>query len=148
MDLQQRIRQDMRQAMRSGDALQRDLLRLLRSEIGYAEIAAQNELDDAMVVDVVSREIRKRRDALVLYRQGKRDDLVAKADKEIAHLERYLPPQLSEDEIRSQIQRIIDELASRGQADLGSVMRTAMPRMKGQVDGKVVNQIVRELLSQ
>ena len=148
MDLQERLMADMQEAMRKGDTLRRDTIRVLRSAIRYAEIASQRQADDAQVVEVILHEVKQRSDAIVLYQQGKRDDLVTKARAEITILQSYLPRQLSEQEIGAALRGIIAELGASSVADLGAVMRQAMAALKGQVDGRVVNRIARELLSQ
>ncbi|MBC7237806.1 MAG: GatB/YqeY domain-containing protein [Chloroflexi bacterium] len=147
MDLKERLMEDMKQAMRSHDDLRRDTIRLVRAAIKNAEIDMQREADDAKVMELIAREIRQRVEAIELFRQGRRDDLVAKAQAEIAVLEAYLPRQLSEEEIRTELRRIVAEQGATGLGALGSVMRQAMAELKGKADGRLVNQIAREILS-
>jgi uncharacterized protein len=147
MDLKERLMEDLKQAMRVQDTRRRDTIRMVRSAIKNAEIEMQREADDAKVIELLGREVRMREEALLLFRQGKREDLVAKTDAEIAILQEYMPRQLDEAEIRDAVQRVVDELGASDMRDLGAVMQRAMSELKGRADGRTVNQIAREILS-
>ncbi len=146
MDLKERLMEDLKQAMRAQDTRRRDTIRMVRSAIKNAEIEMQREADDPKVVELLAREVRMREEALLLFRQGKRDDLVAKTEAEIAILQEYMPRQLDEAEIREAVQGIVDELGASDMRDLGAVMQRAMSELKGEADGRTVNQIAREIL--
>jgi uncharacterized protein len=147
MDLKERLMEDLKQAMRVQDTRRRDTIRMVRSAIKNAEIEMQREADDAKVIELLGREVRMREEALLLFRQGKREDLVAKTDAEIAILQEYMPRQLEEAEIREAVQGVVDELGASDMRDLGAVMQRAMSELKGRADGRMVNQIAREILS-
>lgn len=147
MDLKERLMEDLKQAMRAQDTRRRDTIRMVRSAIKNAEIEMQREADDPKVVELLAREVRMREEALLFFRQGKRDDLVAKTETEIAILQEYMPRQLSEAEIREAVQGVVDELGASDMRDLGAVMQRAMSELKGEADGRTVNQIAREILS-
>jgi uncharacterized protein len=147
MDLKERLMEDLKQAMRVQDTRRRDTIRMVRSAIKYAEIEMQREADDAKVIELLGREVRMREEALVFFRQGKREDLVAKTDAEIAIIQEYMPRQLDEAEIRDAVQSVVDELGASDMRDLGAVMQRAMSELKGRADGRTVNQIAREILS-
>lgn len=146
MDLKERLMEDLKQAMRAQDTRRRDTIRMVRSAIKNAEIEMQREADDPKVVELLAREVRMREEALLLFRQGKRDDLVTKTEAEIAILQEYMPRQLDEAEIREAVQGIVDELGASDMRDLGAVMQRAMSELKGEADGRTVNQIAREIL--
>ena len=147
MDLKERLMEELKQAMRSQDTRRRDTIRMVRAAIKNAEIEMQREADDAKVVELLAREVRMREESLLFFRQGKRDDLIAKAEAEIAILQDYMPRQLDEAEIRDAVQSIVDELGASDMRDLGAVMQRAMSELKGRADGRTVNQIAREILS-
>jgi uncharacterized protein len=147
MDLKERLMEDLKQAMRAQDTRRRDTIRMVRSAIKNAEIEMQREADDAKVIELLGREVRMREEALLLFRQGNRDDLVTKTEAEIAILQDYMPRQLDEAEIREAVQGIVDELGASDMRDLGAVMQRAMSELKGKADGRTVNQIAREILS-
>ncbi len=147
MSLQDRLMADLKDSMRSGDTIRKDAIRMIRAAIQNAEIELQRKVSDEEVIQIISREIKKREEALVMFRQGRREDLVTTEEAGIRVLQGYLPEQLSQDQIVAAVEQIIGELGATGPAQMGPVMREAMARLKGRVDGRLVNQIVREALS-
>jgi uncharacterized protein len=150
MSLKQKIYSDLKEAMKAGDALKRDTLRMLDSMIKNTEIEKlkkEEGLTDAEVVEVLSRAVKQRRDSMDQYEKGGRPELADKENKEIEIISVYLPEQLSEDKIREIIKEIITATGASSKVDMGKVMGQAMGRLKGQADGNVVKKIVEELLS-
>jgi len=148
MTLKQRIQEDLKDALRSGDTQRRSTLRLLLAAIKNAEIEAGSELDDADVLTIIRKQARQRRDAASEFVRVGRSD---RADEELAEqaiLASYLPPQLSEEEIAQLASDVIAEVGAQGPKDIGKVMKQLMPRVKGKADGGQVNRVVRELLAQ
>jgi len=148
MTLQERLKADLYQAMRKGDTPRKEAIRMIRAAIQNAEIEWQRTASDDEVQNLIGREIKRRLEAIELFRQGHRDDLVAQEETEVAILREYIPQQLSQQQITEVVQRIILETGASGPAQLGTVMRQAMAELKGKADGRVVNQIVREALGQ
>jgi uncharacterized protein len=150
MKLKEKINSDLKQAMKDGDALKRDTLRMLESMIKNTEIekAKKEEgLSDQEVIEVLSRAVKQRRDSVEQYEKGGRADLADKEKKEIEIISSYLPEQLGEDKMREVIKEIIAQTGATSKTDMGKVMGQAMGKLKGQVDGNVVKRIVEELLS-
>lgn len=147
MSLADRLLADLRDAMRQHDVVVRETLRMARSAIQYAEIELQRTATDQEVMDILAREIKRRKEAITLYRQGKREDLAAAEEAEVQVLERYLPQQLSRDQVAAELREIAGELGLTSVSQLGQLMRAAMPRLKGRADGSLVNQVAREILS-
>ncbi len=147
MSLADRLLADLRDAMRQHDVVVRETLRMARSAIQYAEIELQRTATDQEVMDILAREIKRRKEAIALYRQGKREDLAAAEEAEVQVLERYLPQQLSRDQVAAELREIAGELGLTSVSQLGQLMRAAMPRLKGRADGSLVNQVAREILS-
>jgi hypothetical protein len=148
MSLKQRIQEDLKDALRSGDTQRRSTLRLLLAAIKNAEIEAGAELDDADVLMIIRKQARQRRDAASEFARVGRSD---RADEELAEqaiLTSYLPPQLSEEEITQLAANVIAEVGAQGPKDVGKVMKQLMPQVKGKADGAQVNRVVRELLAQ
>ena len=148
MGLEERLMADLRDAMRSKDAVRKEAIRLLRAAVKNAEIEEQRSLSDSEIEDLVRRDIKRREEAIEMFEKGGREDLVTQEKAKIAVLEEYMPEQLSEDEIREVVNEIVDELGASGLSDLGPVMREAMARLRGQADGRLVNQVAREILAQ
>ena len=147
MNLTEQLQSDMKAAMRSGATLQRDTLRMA---IAAAQNAAKDKrapLSDEEALDVIAREVKKRRESVQAYTDAGRTDLAAAEQSEIDILTPYLPPQLEEDEIRVLAADAVASTGASSPRDLGRVMALLMPKVKGRADGKVVSAIVNEELA-
>ncbi|WP_438446225.1 GatB/YqeY domain-containing protein [Gorillibacterium sp. sgz5001074] len=147
MSLNDRLNEDMKQAMRSQDKFRLSVIRMVRSSIKNIEIDQRKSLDDQEVLDVLNREIKQRRDSLQEFEKAGRDDLADQLKQELAILADYMPQQLSEDEVKEIVQQTIHEVGASSKADMGKVMSALMPKVKGRADGKLVNQIVQQSLA-
>lgn len=134
--------------MRAGDERRKSALRMALAAIKNAEIEARHELDDEGVITVLSREVKQRRESIEEFRKGRRDDLVAKEQAELEVILKYLPVQLSRDEIAEVARRIIQETNASGPRDKGKVMPVIMAELRGKADGREVNEVVTLLLEQ
>jgi uncharacterized protein YqeY len=146
MDLKQRIDQDMKLALKSGDKLKLNITRLLKSDIRYKEIEKGQELSEEEVLEVLSSSAKKHRDSIEQFREGNREDLVKKEEDELNLILGYMPVQLSQEEIEKLIEESITEIGAEGEKDIGKVMKTLMPKVKGKADGKAVNLLVTSKL--
>ncbi len=149
MSLRDRLMQDMKQAMKDKEAgkLKLSVIRMVRSAAKYVEIDRHKELDDNELLEVVAKEVKLRKDSLEEFRKANRPELLASLEQEIAVLMEYLPEQMSEAEVRSLVTQAVAEAQASSPKDMGKVMALLMPKIKGRADGKLVNLIVRELLS-
>ncbi len=147
MEIQDQLNADLKDALKSSDKTRTMTIRDLKSAIKYAEIEAGGELDDDGVLGVIAKQAKQRRDSIAEFQKAGRTDLVEQETTELAILEQYLPAQMSEDEIKDKVQAIITGLGVTDMKGMGQVMKRAMAELQGQADGKVVNQIVRQLLS-
>jgi uncharacterized protein YqeY len=147
MALKDRIREALGRAVKQQQRAEVSTLRLLLSEIKYAELAQQRPADDNKVLDVIAREVKRHRESIEAFSKGNRDDLVAQEEAELAILLSYLPRQMNRDEIMEVARQVIDALGARGLVDKGKVMAQLMPQVKGKADGGQVNEIVSELLT-
>jgi uncharacterized protein YqeY len=145
--LQKRIADDMKSAMKSGDTVKRDTLRMLIASVNNAEIAKQAALTDADVLGVISKEVKRHVESIDAFKKGNRADLVAKEEAEMAVLQAYLPKQMSRDEITAAAREVIAAVGAKGPGDKGKVMQQLMPKLKGKADGKDINEVVTQLLS-
>lgn len=145
MGLEKKIYNDMVLAMKSNDVIKRETLRLLLSEIKREYIdAKRKELTDVDIVKIIKTGLKKRQEALELFRQGNRQDLVDKTKTEMNILEVYLPKQLNQEELEKIVTQTISEL---GTANPGRIIKEIMSKYSSQVDGKTVQQIVSSKLS-
>ena len=146
MDLKQQLRDDVATAMRAGDAERRDTLRLLLAAVQQEEIDRQVVLDNSGVEAVLAKQAKQRRESIEDAEKAGRFDLVAQEEAELAIIEPYLPQLMTEDEIRAVAADLISDLGASGVQDTGRVMGRLMPELKGRADGRLVSQVVRELL--
>lgn len=148
MALKEQLTEDMKTAMKAKEEgkLRLGVIRMVRSAVRQAEIDGKKELDDDGVAAVISKELKQRKDSLEEFKKGGRDDLVEKTEAEIKVLLAYLPEQLDEGEIRSLVKAAIEETGAASPKDMGKVMKALMPKTKGKADGKLVNNIVKEML--
>lgn len=149
MTLKERLVEDMKVAMKAKEEgkVRLSVIRMARAAIKNAEIDKKTEFNDDQVIEVLAREVKLRRDSLEVYENADRPETVEALKEEMAVLMDYLPQQLSEGEIRQLVQETIALVGAQGPKDLGKVMGTLTPKTKGRADGKLVNQIVREILS-
>lgn len=148
MTLKDQLMEDLKDAMRSGDELRRETIRMARAAVKNAEIKRLGELDDAGVQEVLRKEIKQRRESAEEYSKGNRSDLADKELAEVAILEKYLPTQMSEQEIEAEVRAIVAEVGATGPKDMNKVMPTAMSRLRGRADGRTINQTVSRILSE
>jgi len=146
MNLKQRLQADLKEALRARDESRKAVIRMALAEITNAEIEKGGELDDASLIAVLQKQARRRRDAIEELQQADRPDLLALEEKELAILEGYLPTLLSREEIVEEARRVIEEVGAEDMGQMGPVMRQMMSKLKGRVDGSLVNEVVRELL--
>lgn len=144
--LKDKLNNDLKQALKSGDTTKRNVIRLVLAAVNNAEIAKQAKLTDGDILGVFQKEVRQRQESITAFKQGNRPDLVAIEEAEMAVLQTYLPQQASRDEILAAAKRIIEETGARGPADRGKVMPKLIAEFKGKADGRDINAVVSELL--
>lgn len=147
MSLKQQLHEDLKEALRARDERRKSVIRMALAAVVNAEVAHGGELDDAGVIATLQKEARQRRDAVAELQQANRPDLLAQEEAELAILEGYLPGLLSREEIAEEARQVIAEVGATGMGQMGPVMRQMMSNLRGRADGRVVNEVVRELLS-
>lgn len=145
-DLKTRLAEEMKQALKAGEKLRLGTLRMLAASVKNREVELRRELNDEEFLEMVGREVKRRKEAAEAYESAGRQDLLDKERQEQAILEVYLPPQLSEDETRALVDEAVAATGASGPGDLGKVMGYVMGKGKGRVDGGRVNALVRERL--
>lgn len=169
MTIQEQIQNDLKDAMRSGDKHRVEVLRMAMAALKNAQIervkaaydaaAAAGDasaaaidrsepLSEAAMQEAIAREVKRRRETADTFRQGGREEQAAREEQGAAILEAYLPRQLSPEELRPLVEAVVAELGARGPGDMGKVMPVLVQRFKGQADGRVINQVARDVLSQ
>jgi len=133
--------------MRQGDELGRSTLRLVMAAIKNAEIEKRREMKEGELLAIIAKEAKLRQESIVQFERGGRRDLVDRAKAELQILLSYLPEQLGREEIEAKARQIIEEVGATSPAQMGAVMRQLMPLMQGKADGKLISQVVKELLT-
>lgn len=147
MSLRDRLRADLKDAMRAQDAHRKAAIRMVLTNIQLVESESPHTLEDSEIVELIRKEVKRREEAIEMMRTAGREDLVAEEVVELDILQAYLPALMTEDEIREVAQSVIEEAGASSMADMGRVMGALMPCVKGRADGRTVNEIVRALLS-
>lgn len=146
MSLRDDIQKEIAVAMKAGDKLKLSAVRMLLSAVKYKEVDAKRPLTDEEVHQVVSTLVRQRLDSIEQFKQGRRPDLVEKEEAELAMLKAYLPPQLSAGELCEIVKTTAAGIGAVAMKDMGKLMKELMPKVKGKADGKLLSDIVKEVL--
>jgi uncharacterized protein YqeY len=133
-------------ALKNQNRLELSTLRLLKTALKNRQVQEKRPLTEAEVIGVITSQIKQRRDSIEEFKRAGRSDLAQQEEEELRFLLSFLPQQLSEEDIRRELQGIISEIRATGPGDLGRLMKAAMPRMAGRADGKMVNVVAKELL--
>jgi uncharacterized protein len=141
--IKQQITDQIKDAMRSHDAVKLETLRFILSQIKYVEIDKHQELNDEAIIGVISNEVKKRRDAIKLFKDSGRDQLVSEEEEKLVTIMQFLPEQMS----REEVEKLVDEaIAKVGTSNMGLVMKELMPQVKGKADGSMVSEVVKSKL--
>lgn len=146
MNLRQQITEDMKSAMRAGDARRRDAIRLLQAALKQREVDERIELDDAAVITVIEKMLKQRRDSIAQYESAHRQDLADAEKFEVSVLQGYMPAALSDTEIDAAIAEAVSAIGAKGPQDMGRVMTALKPRLSGRADMGKVSALVRSRL--
>ncbi|MBM7554722.1 GatB/YqeY domain-containing protein [Thalassobacillus pellis] len=148
MSLQERLNQDMKQAMRNKEKDKLTVIRMVKAALQNEAIKhGRGELSEEEELTVLARELKQRKDSLQEFKEAGREDLVEKLNFEIEILQAYMPKQLSEEELEQVVQETITEVGASSKKDMGKVMNAIMPKVKGKADGSQVNKLVMKHLS-
>ncbi len=146
MSLKERLMDDLKVSMKNGDKVRKNVITMVRAAIKQKEVDERIELNDEAIIDVISKQVKQKKDAIEDFNKGQRQDLVELTEKEISILLDYLPQQLTESELQEIVKEAIEEVGANSIKDLGKIMSNVMPKIKGRADGSMVNNIVRQYL--
>ena len=146
--LEEKINEELKAAVKSGDKIRLETIRSIRAGIiAFNKSGAGREMNAQDEIKILQSEAKKRHDAISLYEQGKRNDLLEKEKAELAIIQEFLPAQMAESELRIIIAKIISDVGAKEPKDIGKIMGPAMKELSGKADGKLIQQIAREILS-
>jgi uncharacterized protein YqeY len=146
MSLKERLLEDMKTAMREKDVIRKNAIQMARSAVLQIEKDNKVTLDDDGVIEVIAKEVKKRRDSLPEYEKSGRQELIDSLKVEIDMLLQYLPQQLTEEELEVIVRKAIEDTGASSAKEMGKVMQAVMPHTKGRADGKMINQIAKKIL--
>lgn len=148
MSLKTKLQDDLKLAMKNKDTVKKSVVTLIRAEIKQREVDTRTELGDDEIIDVITKQLKQRRDAMTEFAKASRDDLVQEAEAEIEVLMEYLPRQLSKEELNEIVKETISEVGATSMKDMGKIMAAIKPKTKGRADGKMINELVKSNLQE
>ena len=146
MSLKERLLEDLKVAMRDKDVIKKNTVQMARSAVLQVEKDSRITLDDDGVLDIIAKEVKKRRDSLPEFEKSGRQELIDNLKTEIEVLMKYLPRQLTEEELEVIVRQAVQDTGASSAKDMGRIMQEVMPKVKGRADGRMINQIVKKIL--
>lgn len=146
MSLKEQLLEDMKNAMKDKDAVRKNTVQMARAAILQVEKDNKIVLDDDGILEIIAKEVKKRRDVLPDYEKSGRQDLIDDLKAEIDVLLKYLPQQLTEEELEVIVRQAVQETGAASIKDMGKIMQAVMPQVKGRADGKMINAIVKKII--
>ncbi len=145
--LKEKLMEDLKISMREKNNLRKNTIQMVRAAILQIEKDKGIEVDDNKILEIIAKEVKSKKDALVDFEKGGREDLIAQTNEEIAVLQEYLPKQLTHDELVEKIKEVIEKVGATSMKDMGAVMKEAKAKIGTAADGKSINEVVKELLA-
>lgn len=145
--LKEKLMEDLKNSMKEKNNLRKNVVQMVRAAILQIEKDKGIEVDDNKILEIIAKEVKTRNDSLVDFEKGGREDLVEQAKQEIAILSEYLPKQLTKEELKEKLTKIISDLGATSIKDMGAVMKEAKAQIGTSTDGRTINEVVRELLA-
>ena len=143
MSLKEKLQEDLKSSMKNKDTVRKSVVTLIRASIKQYEVDNRVELGGDEIIDIISKQLKQRNDALEEFAKANREDLVKETESEIEVLKEYLPQQLSEEELNEIVKSTISEVGATSMKDMGKIMAAIKPKTKGRADGKLINKLVK-----
>jgi uncharacterized protein len=147
MQLRERLTAEMKEAMKSRDALKLSVIRMILSSVKNRDIELRRELNDAEITEAIATLCKQRRESIKLFREAGRQELVDKEEAELALMLEFLPQQLTREELEALVMKAIADTSATSGKDMGKVMKALLPSVSGRADGKLVSEVVKEKLA-
>jgi uncharacterized protein YqeY len=144
--LKEKLLEDLKESMKNKDVVRKNTVQMVRAGILQIEKDKGIEVNDEMIIDIIAKEMKKKKDAMPDFEKAGRQDLIDQTNKEIEILSKYLPKQLSKEEIKQIVQQVIAELGATSIKDMGPVMKEAKAKIGASADGRTINEVVKEVL--
>lgn len=145
--LKEKLMNDLKDAMREKDEIKKNAVQMVRAAILQIEKDKGITVEDEKIIEIIAKEVKGKKDAIVDFEKGERQDLIDQTNKEIEILQEYLPKQLTKEELKVEIEKVINDLGATSMKDMGAVMKEAKARIGAAADGRTINEVVKELLN-
>lgn len=144
--LKEKLMEDLKASMRNKDEIRKNTVQMIRAAILQIEKDKGIEVEDNKILEIIAKEVKSKRDALKDFEKAEREDLIEQTNKEIEILQEYLPKQLSREEIKVELEKIISEVGATTMKDMGAIMKEAKAKMGASADGKTINEVAKEIM--
>ena len=142
----QKLMEDLKESMKTKDTVRKNAVQMVRASILQIEKDKGIEVEDEKIIDIIAKEVKTKKDALKDFEKAERQDLIDLTNREIEILQEYLPKQLSRDEVKAEVQKIISEIGATSMKDMGAIMKEAKAKMGASAEGKTINEVAKEIL--
>ena len=144
--LKEKLMEDLKESMKTKDTVRKNAVQMVRASILQIEKDKGIEVEDEKIIDIIAKEVKTKRHALKDFEKAERQDLIDLTNREIEILQEYLPKQLSRDEVKAEVQKIISEIGATSMKDMGAIMKEAKAKMGASAEGKTINEVAKEIL--
>ena len=144
--LKEKLMEDLKEAMKSKNEIKKNTVQMVRAAILQIEKDKGIQVEDDRILEIIAKEVKTKRDAIKDFEKAERQDLIKQTNQEIEVLQQYLPKQLSREEIKVELERIIAEIGATTMKDMGSIMKEAKAKMGASADGKIINEVAKEIM--
>ena len=144
--LKEKLMEDLKESMKNKDTVRKNTVQMVRASILQIEKDKGIEVEDNKIIDIIAKEVKTKKDALKDFEKAERQDLIDLTNREIEVLQEYLPKQLSRDEVKEEVQKIITEIGATSMKDMGAIMKEAKAKMGASAEGKTINEVAKEIM--
>ena len=144
--LKEKLMEDLKESMKNKDVIRKNTVQMVRAAILQIEKDKGIEVEDDKILEIIAKEVKTKKDALKDFEKAERQDLIDQTNQEIAILQEYLPKQLSKEEIKVELEKIIAEIGATSMKDMGEIMKAAKAKMGASADGKTINEVAKEIM--
>ena len=144
--LKEKLMEDLKESMKNKDVIRKNTIQMVRAAILQIEKDKGIEVEDNKILEIISKEVKSKKDVLKDFEKAERQDLIDQTNQEISVLQEYLPKQLSREEIKSEVEKIIEEIGATSMKDMGAIMKEAKEKMGASAEGKTINEVAKEIM--
>ncbi len=144
--LKEKLMEELKEAMKNKDTIKKNTVQMVRAAILQIEKDKGIEVGDDKILEIIAKEVKTKKDALVDFEKAQRQDLIDQTNQEIAILQKYLPKQLSREEVKAEVEKIISEIGATSMKDMGAIMKEAKAKLGASAEGKTINEVAKEIM--